>query len=213
MKVKRLESCVEAPAWGGVLTVSSEITSPGGKAVAQQLVDQSKALFDEAAAEEQQLDLLDPITAEEMVEAQQELGPNAGNLAVLRHARSKRRGRPRGSKNRRTDDFESYVSQFGGDPAVALTRIHSATPEMLVERSRQLDPPKRRLSYGDAQNMIIRAAEAMMPYRHSKKPVAVDHTVRGVLVQEQIGDIRRVGGSTIDGEVVAVGVVDDGGVR
>lgn len=185
-------------------------TEIGGKAAAQGLVDQSKALVDAAAAEERQLDMLDPISAEEMVEAQEDLGPNAGNLAVLRHARAKRQGRPLGSKNRRTDDFERYISQFGSDPAVALTRIHSSTPEMLVERSRQLDPVKRRLSYGDAQSMIIRAAEAMLPYRHSKKPVAVDHNVRGVIVQEQIGEIRRVGGDAIDGEVI--GVAFDGDI-
>lgn len=199
----RRERCVETPAWGGVLTVSSEI---GGKGAAQDLVDQSKALFDAAAAEEEQLSLLDPITPEEMAEAQEDLGPSAGNLAVLRHAREKRKGRPLGSKNRRTDDFENYISQFGGDPAVALTRIHSTSPEVLVERSRQLDPPKRRLSYGDATNMVIRAAEAMMPFRHSKKPVAVDHTVRGVIVKEEIGDLRRAGGSTIEGEVIGVAI-------
>ncbi len=193
--------------------MSSDINAGGGKGAAQQLVDDAKALVEAAAAEERQLDLLDPITPEEMVEAQEALGPNAGALAVLRHARETRRGRPLGSKNRRTDDFERYISQFGSDPAIALTRIHSSTPEMLVERSRQLDPPKRRLSYGDAQSMIIRAAEAMMPFRHSKKPVAVDHTVRGVVVQEQIGDIRRVGGQTIDGEVIGVASVTDGGDR
>lgn len=183
--------------------MSSEI---GGKGAAQDLVDQSKALFDAASAEEQQLSLLDPITPEEMAEAQEDLGPSAGNLAVLRHAREKRKGRPFGSKNRRTDDFENYISQFGSDPAVALTRIHSTAPEVLVERSRQLDPPKRRLSYGDATNMVIRAAEAMMPFRHSKKPVAIDHTVRGVIVKEEIGDLRRVGGATIDGEVIGVAI-------
>ena len=181
-------------------------TEIGGKAVAQEMVDQSKALIEAAAVEEQQLDLLDPITAEEMVEAQDELGPNAGALAVVRHARERRKGRPAGSKNRRTDDFERYISQFGSDPAVALTRIHSTTPEMLVERSRQLDPPKRRLSYGDAVNMIIRAGEGMMPYRHSKKPVAIDHNVRGILVKEEIGDMRRAGSTTIDGEVLGVAV-------
>lgn len=182
-------------------------TEIGGKGAAQEMVDQSKALVEAAEAEEQQLDLLDPLTAEEMVEAQSALGPNAGNLAVVRHAReARKRGRPLNSKNRRTDDFERYISQFGSDPAVALTRIHSTTPEMLVERSRQLDPVKRRLSYGDAQSMIIRAAEAMMPYRHSKKPVAIDHNVRGILVEEHIGDMRRANGTTIDGEVLGVAI-------
>jgi hypothetical protein len=184
--------------------VSSDIHAPGGKDAARTMIDASKAAVTAAIADDLQLDMLDPITPEEMVEAQEDLGPNAGQLAVVRHARAKRQGRPQGSKNRRTDDFEKYISQFGSDPAVALTRIHSSTPEMLVERSRQLDPVKRRLSYGDAQNMIIRAAEAMMPYRHSKKPVAADLNIRGVMVVEEIGRGAPRSGVTIDGEVIRV---------
>lgn len=152
------------------------------------MLDDAKALLDAAAAEEEQLSLLDPLTAEETAEAQEELGPKAGPLAVIRHAREKRkRGRPAGSRNRRSDDFERYISQFGPDPAVVLAQIAGESEEAMVQRSRDLDPVKRQLSWGDARAMRIRAAEALLPYRHSKKPVAVDATIRGVMVVEELG--------------------------
>jgi len=152
---------------------------------------EAKALVEGAAAQEEQLDLLEPITAEEMAEAQEALGANAGPLAVLREARARRRGRPRGVRNRRTADFEQYISQFGPDPAVFLAQCVGESEEAMVERSYAMDPPKRRLSWGDARAMRIRAAEALMPYRHGKQPVRVDATIRGVIVQEQIGDTGR----------------------
>lgn len=176
----------------------------GGKLVAEQMVEQSKALFEAAANEEQQLDMLDPVSAEEMAIAQEELGPNAGNLSVLRHAREKRKGRPKGSKNRRSDDFESYISQFGPDPAVVLAQIAGTPEEVMVERSRQIDPIKRRMSWADARAMRIRCAEALLPYRHSKKPVAVDATIRGVMVVEEYGDAQGRRGIVIDAEPLGV---------
>lgn len=176
----------------------------GGKLVAEQMLEQSKALFEAAANEEQQFDMLDPVSAEEMAIAQEELGPNAGNLTVLRHAREKRKGRPKGSKNRRSDDFENYISQFGPDPAVVLAQIAGTPEEVMVERSRQIDPIKRRMSWGDARSMRIRCAEALLPYRHSKKPVAVDATIRGVMVVEEYSGAPRQSGIMIDAEPLGV---------
>lgn len=143
------------------------------------MVSQSRDLLREAAAKERQLEMLDPITPEEMALAQAELGPRAGNIAVLQHARAARRGRPKGSRNRRSDDFARYIGAFGQDPAITLMQIQSTPPEVLVERSKAMDPDKRRMSYGDAQALRVRCAEALIPYIHSKKPVAVDLGVSG----------------------------------
>lgn len=181
----------------------------GGKTVADELVAQSKALFDAAASEEQQLDMLDPISAEEMAEAQEDLGPHAGNLAVLRHARAKRKGRPRGAKNKRSDEFEAYISQFGPDPAVVLAQIAGTPEEVMVQRSRDIDPVKKRLSWGDARNIRIRCAEALLPYRHGKKPVTVDANIRGVVVVEEIGGGSLPGGVVIDAEPLGVMAIED----
>lgn len=180
----------------------------GGKLVADELLAQSKALFEAAVAEEEQLDLLDPVSPEDMALAQEELGANAGNIAVLQHARKKKQGRPVGARNKRTDDFEAYIRQFGSDPAVTLMEIQSTAPEMLVERSRQIDPIKRRMSYADAQALRVRCAEGLMPYLHGKMPVTVDATIRGVMVVEEIGG-SRPRGAIIEGEILGV-MADDG---
>lgn len=171
----------------------------------------AKRELEAATAEEEQLDLLDPISPEEMADAQEQLGASAGRIAVLRQARVNRRGRPKGARNRRTDDMVNYLSQFGPDPAVALMQIIATPPEVLVERSAAMDPPKKRLSYGEAQGMRVRAAETVMPYFHGKQPVRVDATIRGVVVKEEIGELRPVHGVTLDGDVLGTLPLGDDG--
>ena len=171
----------------------------------------AKALIDAAAADEaEQLDLLEvPLTPEEMLEAREQAGPKAGALTVLKVAREvRKRGRTPGSRNRRTDDVVRYASQFGPDPLVALMQILNTPPEIMVEQSAAMDPLKRRLSWGDAQAMRLRAAEAALPYFHGKQPVRVDATIRGVIVQEIFGGTEG-GGVTIDGEPLGVMALDD----
>jgi hypothetical protein len=190
--------------------VSTDPTKPGGKLAAEGVLDAAKDLVEQAAAEEQQLALSEPLTADEIQDAQERLGPTAGIVSVMRDARAQR-GRPKGARNKRTDDFVKYLGQFGRDPAVGLMEIASSTPEELVARSKLLDPPKRQLSYGDALDRIIRCREALMPYMHGKQPVRVDANIRGVIVREEIGDVRGARGATIDGEIIGVLPIDDGG--
>lgn len=154
--------------------------APGGKVEAGALIEQSKALVDAATDEERQLSMLEPVTPEEMEIAREQLGGEAGHLTVLRHARSNRRGRPAGVKNKRTEDFRKYILGFGQDPAITLMQIQATDPEVLVERSAAMDPAKRRMSYGDAQQLRVRCAEALMPFIHSKQPVAVDMNFTGL---------------------------------
>jgi len=199
------------------------MTSPerlnGFEGVARDAVDTSRALLEAAAAEEVQLDLLDPPTPEEIAEAREELGPEAGDLSVVRLARSTRRsvGRPAGVRNRRTDDFERYIRSFGQDPAVTMMQIQTTPPEVLIEASKRsvtkivkdrLVTVEESMSYGEAQSLRIRCAEGLMPFVHSKKPVAIDARILGVRIVEEIGghDPRD---KAIDGEVVRVAGPDD----
>lgn len=151
----------------------------GGKAVADELVAQSRALVDAAKVEAQQYDFLDPISPEEMADAQERLGPKAGNIAVLKDARAARGGRKPGSRNKRSDDFSKFILSHGSHPALTLMQIQSTPPEVLVERSRAIDPVKRRLSYGDAQALRIRCAETILPYVEGKKPVSIELDAKG----------------------------------
>jgi hypothetical protein len=165
------------------------------RAVGAAMVRQAQDELAEAAQEAEQLDLLEPLTARELEEAREDLGPGAGLVTVMTEAQAKRAGRRKGVRNRRTEDFVKYISQFGQDPAITLMQVQSTPPEELIARSKLLDPEKRRLSYGDAVALRVRCAEALMPFLHAKQPVAVDATIRGVMVVEEIGDAR---GSVID---------------
>jgi hypothetical protein len=188
--------------------MSNEI---GGKLAADEMLRSAKELVEASAAEEQhQLDLLaEPLTAEEVALAQEALGANAGRLTVLRQARETRKtGRTPGSRNKRTDDFVRYLSQFGPDPAVVLMQIAGDTEEAMVERSYANDTPKRRLSWGDARAMRIRSAEALLPYFHGKQPVKVDATIRGVVVVEEFGN-APLGAMTIDADPLGLLAIED----
>lgn len=159
------------------------------KLVADVMRDARSLLSAAEAEEARQLDMLAP-TAEEMVEAREALGPNAGKMAVLREARA-RRGRPPGSRNKRTDDLAKYLLGFGQHPAITMMQIQSTPPEVLIEASKQekvhsfskLGEARiviERMTYSEAQALRTRCAEGLMPYFESKKPVAVDMTFNGV---------------------------------
>lgn len=146
--------------------------------MAEDLVREGQRLIEGARVREQQLALLEPVSPEEMQRARVELGPKAGELTVLEHAR-KGRGRPKGARNRRTEDFRRYVLQFGRHPALTMMEIQNTPAEVLMERSKALDVPKNRLSYNAAQALRLRAAEGLMPFIESKQPVAVELSADG----------------------------------
>lgn len=208
--------------WATVEPEARVSTEVGGKAGAEDLVAEAKALFEQANSEEEQLGLLDPVTPEEMAEARDRLGANAGRLAVLREARQQRgRGRPKGARNKRTDDFARYILQFGQDPAITMMQIQSTDPEVLIQASEQSKVHSfrkdgtpniviERMTYAEAQALRVRCAEGVMPFIHSKKPVAIDATIRGVIVKEEIGDLRQARSVVVDGDIVGVVRPEDG---
>jgi hypothetical protein len=152
----------------------------GDHHVVKEAVAESRALLEGAKREARQLQFLDPLSADEIQDAQAELGPLAGQVAVARFARESRGGgRPKGVRNRRTEDFRRYIMQFGTDPAVTLMQISALPPEELMARSHLLDPAKRRMSYADAVSLKVRCAEALMPFIHAKQPVATDAEAGG----------------------------------
>jgi hypothetical protein len=178
-------------------------TETGDKAVVKAIVDSGKALLADAAEQEEQLELLEPLTAEDIEAAQERLGMSAGKVAVLREAR-RGRGRPKGVQNRRTEDFRRYLLRFGQHPAITMMQIQSTPAEELVAQSSLIDVPKRQMSLHDAQSLRVRCAEALLPYLESKQPVAVDATIRGVMVVEEFGSGHRAPGVVIDGEPLGV---------
>lgn len=159
--------------------MSTDPLGIGGKGAASGLVERSKGALPAVRSQPAQVDFLDTPTPEDMARSRVALGEGASELDVLDHARKGRGGRRKGSQNRRSKDFEAYIRSFGRDPAVTLMEIQNTPPEVLVERSKALDPEKRRLSYGDAQALRVRCAEVLLPYVHGKKPVQVELGVDG----------------------------------
>jgi hypothetical protein len=199
--------------YGEAILVSTKLT--GDAAIAAEAVAQAKEMLAEAAGEEEQLSLLDTPTPEEMAEAREALGPEAGRLAVLRAARERKRGRPPGSTNKRTDDFAKYLLSFGPHPAKTMMEIQGTPPEVLIEASQQErvhsfrkdGTPNvviERLSYEQAQSLRIRCAESLLPYVESKRPVAIDARIVGVRVIEEMPVARDPVRDLLEGEFVRV---------
>lgn len=192
-------------------------TETGDAKVAADFVADAKAMVEAERVQAEQLDLLDPVSPEDMLVAREELGPGAGRLGVLRRARESKRGRPPGARNKRTDDFAKYLLGFGQHPAITMMQIQATPPEVLIEASQQEKVHSfrkdgqpnlviERLSYEAAQSLRIRCAEALMPYVESKRPVAVDMTFTGVadLVIEGITHTAQEVADIVDAEFLAI---------
>lgn len=143
------------------------------KTLTDDVLGQARRAAIDGKPEARQLNLIDPLTAEDLFAAKTELGFGKSIVEILAEAR-KGKGRRAGTRNRKNDDFVRYISQFGQDPAITLMQIHSTAPEELVARSHLMDPEKRRMSYADAQGLRKQCAEALMPYMHSKMPLSVE---------------------------------------
>ena len=135
-----------------------------------------------------QQELIEPLSQDDLFDARQELGPDAGNVAVLAHARARRAGRPKGARNRRSEDLEKYLRPMGPDPLVNAYIIAGSDPYVLMENSRRIvqkvlkngDVVKveESMSFQEAMALIARYSEMVLPYIHQKKPVQVDATIR-----------------------------------
>lgn len=193
--------------------MSTDPFGTGGKGELEAAAAASKALLEETIAEEREAEQLDlePITAEEAAEAYEELGANPGPLTVLKHVRAKRKaGRPKGARNRRSRDVAEYLLQFGPDPAVAMMKIIGESEEAMIARSRQVDPVKKQLSFGEARAIRVRCMEGVRKIFHGDKPVQADVTITGIRMIEKIGEMREARGATIDGAIKGFLPVDGG---
>ena len=181
-------------------------------------LEQARALVEaERASEAEQADMFGSVSPEEMVEARAALGGDPGHMAVLREARRRRGGRPKGARNKRNDDFARYILQFGQHPAITMMQIQATLPEVLIEASKQ---PKvhsfrkdgtpnivvERMSYNEAQALRARCAETMLPYLEGKKPIAVDMNFSGLsdLVIAGITHSDMAVQNIVDGEFLPV---------
>lgn len=169
--------------------MSTDLT--GDAAIGRAVMDSARAELEAMRPEEEQLDLLEPITPEDIWDAREALGDDASHQQVTQAARAKRRGRPAGSRNKHSTDFERWLLSHGQHPAVTLMQIQSTAPEVLMEASKR---PKvhsfqkdgkpnivvEHMSYEQAQSLRARCADMLLPYLVGKKPITIDHSFSGV---------------------------------
>lgn len=87
-----------------------------------------------------------------------------------------RKGRPPGSKNKATQDLVKYITTQYGSPAEVLARTYSRpTRELAAELH---------CSLLDAHKLRMTAADALLPYAHSKKPIEATLNVNVGLAEE-----------------------------
>jgi hypothetical protein len=169
--------------------VSTDLT--GDAAIGREIMTDVQAQLDAERVEEEQLDLLDPITPEDIWDAREALGDNASAIEVTNEARSRKRGRPKGARNRKSTDLERWLLAHGQHPAVTLMQIQSAAPETLMEASKRRKVHSFRkdgtanvvmehMTYEAAQALRARCADMLMPYLLGKKPITVDMNFSGV---------------------------------
>jgi hypothetical protein len=75
------------------------------------------------------------------------------------------RGRPKGSKNRRTEEWARYVTSRYGSPLEALARVMHDGPAALAQ--------ELGVSLIEGFDRWLRVTEALLPYVHGKQPTAV----------------------------------------
>lgn len=180
-------------------------------------MDDAQAQLDAQDGPAEQLDLLAPITAEDIWAAREALGADADHAAVTGEARARKRGRPRGARNRRTDQLEQWLLSHGQHPAVTLMQIQSTAPEALMEASKrrkvhsfQKDGTPNivieHMTYDAAQGLRARCADMLMPYLVGKKPITIDHSFSGVadLIIEGVTHSASEVGDIIDAEFLPV---------
>jgi hypothetical protein len=118
--------------------------------------DPAPAEADQALPGEDPADLLaglPDVAAEDMLSLAAELA------AAPRRAR----GRPAGSGNRKNNDMIGYLAALGHrDPWVTLSMIQTADTVALAKALI--------MKRGEVLAIQLRAAEALMPYHHAKKP-------------------------------------------
>jgi hypothetical protein len=117
-------------------------------------------------------------------------------------------GRPKGARNRSTEQWRQYLASRYTSPLIGLAEMWSRTPAELAKDLELYKYHEGRLvtdaegkpllDTGAAAAMQLRAREAALPYWHQRQPIAIDGAGgarMGVLV---MGDLHVSGGERGD---------------
>lgn len=112
-------------------------------------------------------------------------------------------GRPKGRRNRSTEEWRKLILAKHSSPLEFLAAMWSRTPKELAEELGlyervQVGPSlwEDRLATGEAFKRQVEAATAALPYLHQKQPLAIETKgeTRGVVVIGNLGDLGGAGG-------------------
>ena len=88
----------------------------------------------------------------------------------------KSKGRPKGSRNKATEDFVRFITSQYGTPGEVLARTYARpVRELAAELG---------CSLKEAHELRMKAADALMPYMHSKRPIEANVNVNLGLAEE-----------------------------
>ena len=132
-------------------------------------------------------------------------------------------GRPRGARNKSTEQIRAYIARHFKHPLVVLAEMWSRTPEQLATEMdlweyRTLTMGdgggsyiEKHLAVGEAARLQQQAVIAALPYLAQKMPIAIEQkgSKRGVLVLGDFNLTQIVG----DGLPLPADVGDDGASR
>lgn len=120
-------------------------------------------------------------------------------------------GRPKGAKNRSTQEWRDYLLAQGSSPLLQLLRVANANP---IELATVLGCKPL-----EALDRILAAADKLAPYLHQKMPVALEGGPQNLVQLVIQGNPELAGAFTgapvVDGEPVTIEIegnqgVDDG---
>lgn len=107
-------------------------------------------------------------------------------------------GRPKGARNRRTQEFiDDMLAITGKSPGEVLARRMIADPKELAT--------KLNISIAEADERIHKAAEALLPYFHQKLPQAIELD-RGVV--DLIINVGSAPAKTLNAQAASVEIID-----
>jgi hypothetical protein len=109
-------------------------------------------------------------------------------------------GRPKGARNRNTEEVRRFIQAAGADPVVAASRIVRAGPAWVFEAAKEMERIVERNVDGElreiteagidpakAWDIWMKAVEFLGPYVHSKQPIDVNIEQPGLAIQINVG--------------------------
>lgn len=133
-----------------------------------------------------------PLADSGVLAIEMEMQPTKAAAVAAAH----RRGRPRGSRNRRSEDLVRYILSRHAHPLLVLADTYSRPAHVLAA--------ELGCTAKEAFDLQLRAADMLAPYIESKKPVAVQVDSRVIQLTINAGGAAEALPEAADGVHLAL---------